>query len=516
MKKRRLFLVLGALAAYFLLLCLLIAAETSAPEDAGASITSLGQALWYSLVTMTTVGYGDAYPVTFFGRIIGVLFLLLSAGALTAFISLGVGWVTGSGLPKLRIRRAGKRPIYIFLHADSAAMALADNILAETPDALCLFGEAGAISPADRNRIGVDMSPDRLLSLLPKGASRPTMVFTGSDAEEQLTRMGIPENADVICQTTRVPENLRPDVKFFDRSELCASMYWQRFPLARTEKRVMLVGFGQLGRELLEHALLTNVLSPVRVTEYHVFGDASAFLLDHPQLGFSVSIGAPAAHRDSLILHDAPWNADEDLLLSADRIILCSDEEAENTVLCRRMRTWFPIRANMHLYCRSALTDDLPVFGTDSEIFTPEAVLRSGLERMARQLNENYRAACGGNAPTWEELSAFLRRSNMASADHLRTKLRFLLDDDSLTEFTGEQIRQAYNRFLELKQTQPDLCRRIEHDRWVRFHAMFNWRYAPKRDNSKRFHPLMVPFDDLSLADQAKDDYAWELISSLL
>ena len=240
MKKRRLFLVLGALAAYFLLLCLLIAAETSAPEDAGASITSLGQALWYSLVTMTTVGYGDAYPVTFFGRIIGVLFLLLSAGALTAFISLGVGWVTGSGLPKLRIRRAGKRPIYIFLHADSAAMALADNILAETPDALCLFGEAGAISPADRNRIGVDMSPDRLLSLLPKGASRPTMVFTGSDAEEQLTRMGIPENADVICQTTRVPENLRPDVKFFDRSELCASMYWQRFPLEKKEKRKLL------------------------------------------------------------------------------------------------------------------------------------------------------------------------------------------------------------------------------------------------------------------------------------
>lgn len=146
MKKRRLFLVLGALAVYFLLLCLLIAAESAAPGDAGASITSLGQALWYSLVTMTTVGYGDAYPVTFFGRIIGVLFLLLSAGALTAFISLGVGWVTGSGLPKLRIRRAGKRPIYIFLHADSAAMALADNILSETPTP-CASLEKQAPSP---------------------------------------------------------------------------------------------------------------------------------------------------------------------------------------------------------------------------------------------------------------------------------------------------------------------------------------------------------------------------------
>ena len=131
------------------------------------------------------------------------------------------------------------------------------------------------------------------------------------------------------------------------------------------------------------------------------------------------------------------------------------------------------------------------------------------------QMNENYRAACGGNAPRWEELSPFLRRSNIASADHLRTKLRFLLDDDSLTEFTPEQLRQAYDRFLALREQQPDLCRRIEHDRWVRFHAMYNWRYAPTRNNAQRLHPLMVPFDDLTLADQAKDDYAWELISSL-
>ena len=45
---------------------------------------------------------------------------------------------------------------------------------------------------------------------------------------------------------------------------------------------------------------------------------------------------------------------------------------------------------------------------------------------------------------------------------------------------------------------------------------MYNWRYAPTRDNTQRLHPLMVPFDDLTLADQAKDDYAWELISSLI
>lgn len=515
MKKKRRILIAGAIAVYFLLLLLLVAAESSAPEDASASITSLGQAIWYSVVTLTTVGYGDAFPVTGIGRIVGGLFLLMSAGALTALISFGVSWFTGSGLPRFRIRRASNRPVYIFNRADGAALALSENILAETPNALCLFSETGGISPTDHCRIGIDISPDALLDQLPKNGCRPTMVFTGEDAEEQLARMGIPEDADVICQSTRIPQTLRPGLRFFDRDSLCASMYWQRYPLANKERKVLLVGFGRLGRELLGQALLTNVLSPVRVTEYHVFGDASEFLLDHPGLNSSISIGQTAVDRDSLIFHTQPWNADEALLLRADRILLCADDETQNTDLYRRMCTWFPVSATVHVYCSSKLTGDFPGFGSDKEVYTPEAVLRFGLERMAIQMNENYRAACGGNAPKWEELSPFLRRSNMASADHLRTKLRFLLDDDSLTEFTPEQLRQAYDRFLTLREQQPDLCRRIEHDRWVRFHAMYNWRYAPTRDNAQRLHPLMVPFDDLTLADQAKDDYAWELISSI-
>ena len=368
-------------------------------------------------------------------------------------------------------------------------------------------------------QLGEEVTLDSLreeLTLLPKGCGQPTVVFTGDDAETALARAELPPQVTVICQTARVPETLRPELRFFDRAELCAAMYWQRQPLRNREQRVMLVGFGHLGRELLEQALLTNIFSPVRVTQYHVFGNGTEFLLDHPQLGASVSLGMPDETRDSVIFHDRPWNEDQTLLLSADRIILCADDERENTVLCRRMKTWFPISARVDLYSRCAQQDSALVFGTDSEIFTPEAVLRSGLERMARQINENYRAACGGNAPTWEELSAFLRRSNMASANHLRTKLRFLLDDDSLTEFTPDQMRRAYDRFLELRESSPDLCRRIEHDRWVRFHAMYNWRYAPQRDNAQRLHPLMVPFDELTLADQAKDDYAWELISSLL
>ncbi|CAL2104365.1 Potassium channel protein [Tenacibaculum sp. 190130A14a] len=46
------------------------------------NIHNISDAYWYSLVTLTTVGYGDFYPITFWGRLIGILFVLGSLGIL--------------------------------------------------------------------------------------------------------------------------------------------------------------------------------------------------------------------------------------------------------------------------------------------------------------------------------------------------------------------------------------------------------------------------------------------------
>jgi Ion channel len=56
-------------------------------EHQGANITKLGDALWWAVVTIATVGYGDYYPVTAVGRIIAVMMMLSGIGTFILLVS---------------------------------------------------------------------------------------------------------------------------------------------------------------------------------------------------------------------------------------------------------------------------------------------------------------------------------------------------------------------------------------------------------------------------------------------
>ena len=54
----------------------------------GANITTGGDALWWGIVTITTVGYGDFYPVTTLGRITAVFVMFAGIGIIGALASI--------------------------------------------------------------------------------------------------------------------------------------------------------------------------------------------------------------------------------------------------------------------------------------------------------------------------------------------------------------------------------------------------------------------------------------------
>lgn len=75
--RRAIATILIVFVVYGVLITILLRLESGVP---GSKINTLQDAMWYLMETLTTVGYGDAMPVTYWGRMIGFLFLFSSFG----------------------------------------------------------------------------------------------------------------------------------------------------------------------------------------------------------------------------------------------------------------------------------------------------------------------------------------------------------------------------------------------------------------------------------------------------
>jgi voltage-gated potassium channel len=71
-------------------------ATLDAEQDArGANILNFGDALWWACTTVTTVGYGDYFPVTTTGRVVAVGLMLVGIGLVGAVTATVAAWILG-------------------------------------------------------------------------------------------------------------------------------------------------------------------------------------------------------------------------------------------------------------------------------------------------------------------------------------------------------------------------------------------------------------------------------------
>lgn len=95
--------VVMLLVLVFFSACGLYYFERDVQPDA---FSSIGDAMWYILLTLTTVGYGSVYPLTFGGKLITILTTVIgSLIGVACFIGIVLGTLKlGTFLRKTRVR----------------------------------------------------------------------------------------------------------------------------------------------------------------------------------------------------------------------------------------------------------------------------------------------------------------------------------------------------------------------------------------------------------------------------
>ena len=308
---------------YVLLLCALVLFEKGNPAS---SIHTFADAVWFSLATLSTVGYGDITPVTPMGHVIGVVFLLLSMGVLVALFGSVVSVLTSEGLPMMKLRLMRKKNWYYMAEFTSESDAFAKDILREDKDAVIIYGvnREKEIEKPDYPCLYINVSPARIVAHKKGIGSKCKLFFlVENDIGNNLKAVDVHKlDADVYACTTSGQEKMSGNVHFFHTYDCCARSYWRENPLSNTDDMIVLLGFGNYGMALLERAILTNVSNCDIEVQYHVFGDSRKFRQIHTNLNQIFGINERMPGQDSIYFHEEDWTNAHDIISKADRIII--------------------------------------------------------------------------------------------------------------------------------------------------------------------------------------------------
>lgn len=308
------------------------------------------------------------------------------------------------------------------------------------------------------------------------------------------------------CESGRGQSSSDANLHLFCSEETAARIFWKQhdiYELFRSNGphlRIVFIGFGRLGEELLYWGLQNNIFDPKQKIEYHIFGDCSAFTSMHRGLSLI---------SDPVIRHTRPWYEETASLEQADAVIVLKQEEQFQLV--RELLSVIPQKTFCVFSAAGSLlklldeSERLQLFDWNRISLNVDFIMDDVLLERAKRINLRYSHLYSGipeNERTceeqWKQLNAFTRYSNISSADYHEIRLK-MLTHMNLSP-TGEGISPR----------QLELLSELEHIRWCRYHWLNHWQYGipangKAKDASLRIHSDLIPYDRLTEEEKEKD-----------
>jgi len=174
-------------------------------------------------------------------------------------------------------------------------------------------------------------------------------------------------------------------------------------------------------------------------------------------------------------------------------------------------KVWEPV--SLPFYSQLELHVDAGAF---IKLVLREVILNSYIEQLAMAIHADFcdKETERGNSDApfvkpWADLPEDIRESNRSQARHIAEKLDMIgyAYDSGDTPFPSVE---AFDEAAIL------LLARVEHTRWTDERKAAGWVYGPVRDNGKKVHPLICPWEELPGSEKQKDIDAAENVIPLL
>lgn len=154
-------------------------------------------------------------------------------------------------------------------------------------------------------------------------------------------------------------------------------------------------------------------------------------------------------------------------------------------------------------------------FGSLADLADPDMLLQDRHDALARSIHDFYlegrfaegeRIGARASMQEWEDLPESFRDDNRLVADCYQLKLRDI----------GARLVEGSGPSLALTPDELEQLSRAEHDRWMAAKLVQGWTHGPVRDDARRLHPDIVPYDALSEAIKDLDREQVRIMARLL